>query len=451
MFKLDEEELREAVEVLRRLIQFDTTNPPGNERPAAQWLAGVLAEEGIESELVEPVWGRACLVARLKGSGAKRPLMLSSHLDVVPAIDADGWTHSPFAATEADGFVWGRGAVDMKGMAAMAVAVMRLVKRKGIALERDLIFAAVADEEEGCAMGSEYLVEHRPELVDAEFVLNEVGGFLQEVEGRRIYPVQVAEKGIAALRVRVTGAPGHGSLPALGSCLEKLGKGLESLAKVRLPIHVTDSTKAFLDGVGAEMKGPIRFVMPMLAWPGVGGFIMDWLVRDLEQKTSLQAVLCNVANPTMVRAGEKINVIPSEAVFEIDGRLLPGQTGADLVREVGALLGEGFEIEILRESPAAVFSEKTLLFEAMRAAIAARDPEGAVVPYLMPGFTDSRNWGKLGATCYGFYPLQIPEGVVFSKLFHGVDERIPVEGFRFGIETLFDLVEGFVGTNSRSD
>ncbi len=442
MFQLSDEEFREATALLQDLIRFDTSNPPGNELPAAQYVAGVLEAEGIVPELVEAEPGRASVVGRLRGEGGARPLLLSSHLDVVPAVEGE-WTHPPFSAVEAEGCIWGRGTVDMKGMTAMGLTVMRLLARKGYSLDRDIILAAVADEEAGCTHGSAHLVQHRRELIDAEYVINEVGGFTLEVKGKRFYPIQVGEKGIAWLRLCFRGTPGHGSLPAPESCVARLADAAGKLARSRLPIHPTEVAREFIGEMGRELGFPESLVMPLLSTPGRGGFVLDHLVKNPEQKASLQATLCNTVNPTIIRAGSKINVVPGEAVLELDGRLLPGRTASDLVAEVQGVIGRDFEIEVIREASGAVHSWKTPLFESIRDVIKERDPDGVVLPYLVPGFTDSRCYAETGATCYGFYPLRLPEGMVFSRLFHGTDERIPLESFRFGIEALYDVVTRF--------
>jgi acetylornithine deacetylase/succinyl-diaminopimelate desuccinylase-like protein len=439
--RLGEEAFREAVEVLQGLLRIDTTNPPGNERLAVDFVAAALAADGIESRIIESVPGRANLVAKLTGTGKEKPLLLTSHLDVVPA-EADEWTHGPFSGVEADGCIWGRGAVDMKGMTAMGIAVMRHLKRRKVPLKRDVILVAVADEEAGCDFGSAFLVREHPDLIKAEYVVNEVGGFTMENAGRRYYPVQVAEMGVAWLRVRARGEAGHSSLPAPASCLARLGEAMHRLATTRLPMHVTEPAAAFIRGLAEHSPAPARWVIPALLKPVMAGAILDGLVKDPQQKAVLQATLCNTANPTMIRGGTKVNVLPSEAEIEVDGRLLPGQTAADLVREVESVIGDGFEIEVVRESPGTTFPWDTPFFEKIKEVIARRDPDGIVVPYMAPGFTDSSQYAKTGAICYGFYPLQLPPDLVFSKLFHGVDERIPVESFRFGIEALVDLVEG---------
>lgn len=444
MFQLSEEEFREAVRTLQDLLRIDTTNPPGNERPAADYVARALEAEGGEAVVLESAPGRASVVGRLKGSGAGRPVMLSSHLDVVPA-DAGRWRQAPFSGAEAEGCVWGRGALDMKGMTAMGLSVVRMVRRRGLALGRDLILAAVADEEAGCDHGSRFLVDRHPGLIDAEYVLNEVGGFSLELGGRRFYPVQVAEKGIAWMRVRVRGEPGHGSLPRRDSCLVDLGRALQALATRRLPFHPPEVTARFLHTVAARVRFPESVVLPNLLKPALAGLILDRLIGDAGLRSSLQASLCNTVNPTIVRAGEKINVIPSEATIELDGRTLPGQSAADLIAEVRAVLGPKFEIELLREADPTVFSADTPMFRAIEAVMARRDPEGIVVPYMVSGFTDAKSYQRLGAVCYGFYPMRLPPELKFAKMFHGDDERIPLEAFRFGIETLYDLISDFCG------
>lgn len=443
-FRLDEPALREAVDTLRDLLRIDTTNPPGNERPAAEYVAGLLEREGMEPVLIDCGPGRASVVARLKGSGDARPILLNSHLDVVPA-QIDAWTHPPFEAVEADGCIWGRGAIDMKGMTVMGITVLRHLVRNRVHLDRDLIIAAVSDEEAGCEHGSKILVEQYPELVDAQYVINEVGGFSLDVEGKRLYPVQVAEKGVAWLKVRMRGEAGHGALPAPEAVMSKLGLALTKLARSRLAIHPTAAAREFLDRSADASAFPANCALRALKHPAAAGIILSTLVKRPDQRASLQAMLCNTVNPTMVRAGDKLNVVPGEACIDVDGRLLPGQSAADLAREVRQLLGPDYQVTVEWEEEASEFPWDTPLWDAITQVMHERDPSGTVVPYLLPGFTDSKSYKRLGACCYGFYPLELPPDIVFAKLFHGHDERIPVAGFRFGIETLYDLLVRFAG------
>lgn len=453
MFTLSDAEFEEATDCLRQLLRIDTTNPPGNERPAAELIARWLRDEGLSPELAGADDARPNLVCRLPVDPAKRrarPLVLSCHLDVVPA-DPARWTHPPFEAVEAEGCLWGRGAIDMKGFAIMALTLIRLAKRRGMALDRDLIFAAVADEEAGTELGSQWLVDHRPDLLggDPEYVINEVGGFTLHRNGRRFYPVQVAEKGLAWLRLTTRGTPGHSSLPDADNALASLAWAIDRISRARLPWHISRAAREFIVGMAAPGGRWGKWLSPALLHPVIGPQLLPIAIPDLSRRRSVEAVLRNTANPTLIGdGGRKINVIPARASVEIDGRLAPGQTAADLIGELRQVLrdpaGERFKFEVLRTSEATVFSPDTPLFDTIRETLAAKDPEGIVVPSIIPGFTDSRNYARLGATCYGFYPLQLPADLDFASLFHGDDERIPLDGFRWGIETLGETLTRLV-------
>lgn len=447
-FVLSDSEFAEAVATLRDLLRIDTTNPPGNERPAAELIAGLLRADGLTPEFAGASPGRPNLACKLPGGARgvedRRSMVLSCHLDVVPA-DPARWTHPPFAGVEVDGCLWGRGAIDMKGFAVMALTVFRLLKRRGAALNRDLIFAAVADEETGAELGSQWLVDHRPDLLGGqpEYVLNEVGGFTLHQRGRRFYPVQVAEKGVAWLRLTARGLSGHSSLPTADNALVHLAWAIDRIARTRLPWHPSGPAFGFLAGLAGTVAASL------LATPAIGPRLLPLAIADRTQRASVEAILRNTANPTVIRnGGTKINVIPGDASVEIDGRLAPGQSAGDLVRELRSVLrdpdGQRYEITILRTSEAAVFSADTPLFQAIRDTVTERDPGAVVVPSIVPGFTDSKNYARLGATCYGFYPLRLPPELNFAALFHGDDERIPLEGFRWGIETLGTLLGRFL-------
>jgi len=452
VFAFSDSEFEEAVNLLRELIRIDTTNPPGNEQPAADLIARILRDEGLVPELAGTDPERPNLVARLPADPAnrtERPLILSCHLDVVPA-DPDHWTHPPFEAVEADGCLWGRGAIDMKGFAVMGLVIFLLAKRRGLPLNRDLIFAAVADEEAGTEFGSRWLVDHRPDLLgtEPEYVINEVGGFTLHLNGKRFYPVQVAEKGIAWLRMTVRGLPGHSSMPNGENTLAILGEAMAKIARTRLPWHVSEPARAFIGGMARESGGLSKAFAPLLLNPITGPLLLPFAIPEPSRRASLEAILRNTANPTLVHnGGTKINVIPGEVSVDIDGRLAPGQTANDLIRELRNVLNDPqtgiFDFEILRESPSVEFKSDTSLFTQIEKTIKHRDPEGIVVPSLIPGFTDSFNYAKLGAACYGFYPLKLPADLDFAALFHGEDERIPLDSFRWGIETLGELIETF--------
>ncbi len=432
----------EALALLRTLLRIDTTNPPGHERPAAEACAEALRADGLEPELLESAPGRANLVCRLRGTGELPPLMLTAHLDVVPA--GEGWTHPPFAAEEHDGFLWGRGAVDMKNHAAASVAVLRAAKRLGAKLRRDLVLALVADEEAGCALGSEWLVATHPEKVKAEYALGEIGGFTLHLEGQRFYPIQVGQKGALWMKARARGEMGHGSMPRDASAVGTLAAAVARLAATRLPMHPPRATRLFVEAVRRRLPFGKRLAMGALLSPTLGPRVLARL-PDRALARTFAAVLANTAVPTMLRAGEKINVIPAVAEAEIDGRTLPGPDGGKLLEELRAVLGPEIELEVTRELPALEVSTETPLFAALGEAVRRGDPDGIPVPYMIPGFTDGFAFARNGTTYYGFAPLRLPASppVKFAELYHNVDERIPVDGFRWGVRVLWDAVTSF--------
>ncbi len=452
IIKPSHSELRSASDLLKSLIRIDTSNPPGNELEAVDLLAWHCSSEGFTPEIVGPDPNRPNLIAKLDAEDrnrSQRPLVLSCHLDTVPA-NPEHWTHPPFSAHEEDGYIWGRGTIDMKGFAAMAFTAINLLKRSHLKLNRDVIFAAVSDEEAGTDLGSKWLVRERPDLLgtDPEYVINEVGGFTVYQRGRRYYPVQVAEKGIAWLRLTATGTPGHSSLPASDSAVATLADAVTSIARARLPWHPGQESRAFLEGMAAPQGAIAQKAAHLLSHPFLGPRLLPLAIPDSGHRAAIEAILRNTANPTRFASAQSINVLPGKISVDIDGRLAPGQTAQDLVRELKNTLNrstrEKVEFEIVRESTATSFPTDTPLYRAIEDVIAHRDAEGIVVPGMISGFTDSHNYAKLGATCYGFYPLQLPEGLEFAKLFHGNDERIPVKGFHWGIITLMQLLSRFL-------
>ena len=400
----------EATALFQALLRIDTTNPPGNETEAAQYLRRVLEEDGLEAEIIEGGEGRGNLVCRLESGSSEPPLLLATHLDVVPAGDLERWTHPPFAAELADGMIWGRGAVDMKNMVAMSAMVMKLLRRREARLRRDVIFAAVADEEAGCAHGSRFLVEKHPDKVRAGYALGEVGGYTVTVGRARVMLVQTAEKGICWLRIRVRGEAGHGSMPRRDSAVVRLSEALARLGAGSLPQHNTPVVEAFIRQAAAQLH--------------------------------------NTVSPTVLRAGEKTNVIPDSAVAELDGRTLPGQRPEDLIAELRALVGSelDMEIEVIEQAPASVnHPPDSPLWDCIRSVVRRHDPGLAVLPYMIPGYTDAKYFGQLGARWYGFSPVRLEagSGLSFASLFHGIDERIPEDGVHWGLQALHEVVGSF--------
>jgi len=434
-----EEAFQEALQTFQGLLRIDTTNPPGNEKKACEFIGDILKREKIPFEILESDPDRANLVCRLKGDGSHQPLLLNAHLDVVPA-EKDHWTHDPFGGHVDQGFLWGRGALDMKHMAAMSLMTLILLHRSKARLKRDLIFAAVADEEAGGLYGSGWLVDNHPEKIRAEYALGEIGGFSRVVDGKHFYPVQIAEKGICWLRIRAKGDPGHGSLPNWDGAIGRIGRAAYQLGKTRLPLHVTPETEGFVNAMAEHQSFPKGRVLKKVLDPRWSRIILEKVFPDKAMARSLYAVLHNTANPTILRGGEKVNVVPSEVTLEVDGRILPGITLEEFLREVKAVIGKGYEVEVARYQPGVSVSPRDPILGYMTDALRLHDPMAIVVPYMVPGFTDATHFSRLGIRCFGFAPVKLPEDFNFVDLIHGHDERIPVEGFRFGLQVLFDLV-----------
>jgi acetylornithine deacetylase/succinyl-diaminopimelate desuccinylase-like protein len=437
-----EREGEAVVELLRALLRFDTTNPPGNEAGCVAFLADHLRGVGVEPEVLSPSPGRANLVARLPGAdGDQPPLLLNGHVDVVVA-EAGRWRHPPFAGEVHDGAVWGRGAVDMKQMVAMSVAVVGLLARLGVRLRRDLKLAAVADEEAGCAAGSAWLVDHHPDKVRAGHALGEVGGATSYLGGRPFYPIQVAEKGVAWLRATATGVSGHGSIPRDDNAVVRLSEFLARVGRHRLPLHPSAELRRFLAALAAVRGRPIRAVMPLLLRQHWSDVVLRRAVRDPGMARVLAALLRNTASPTVVRAGHKTNVIPGRAEAELDGRIAVGSSEAELLAELRALAGPGIELELVAPSHSPTVSPPdSELFDVLAAVVAEHHPGAVAVPAVTPGFTDAKYWSRLGTACYGFAPLRLePTDPDFASLFHGDDERVPVAGLKDGLRMLADAV-----------
>ena len=436
----------DARRMCQALLRMDTTNPPGNERICADYLAAQLAEVGYTPTLLEASPGRTNLVVRHRGRGTLPPLLLTAHLDVVEA-DASKWRRPPFSGAEEEGCLWGRGAIDMKNMAAMCTAIMRRLARTGATVERDVIFAAVADEEAGCDLGSRFLVEQHRSLVEAEYAIGESGGFSLHLGDTTFYPVQVAEKGFCWVRARITGEPGHGSMPRQDSVITQLGEALAKLGSTQLPVHPTRYVEQFVDAVRARQPALLQPLVKLVAHPRLLARITR-LLPGVSVARGFSALLSNTAAATVVRAGNKTNVIPGLAEFELDGRTLPGQTDEDLLRELRAVLGNGVELEVMKSCPPVVTEPvASPVYDAITRAIGAREPDAVVVPYMIPGFTDAKYFTQTGARWYGFSPVKIERGagMKFADMFHGHDERIPVAGLVWGTEVLDAVVREITG------
>ncbi len=433
-----------SVEDFRTLLRFETVNPPGNEGEAADWIVQRLAESGVESRVFRcgPDQLRPNVVARLKGDGTGGgPLLLTGHIDVVP-VELEHWDHDPFGAEIHDGYLFGRGAIDMKNMVTMCLTITAALRESGARLTRDIIFAAVADEEEGCTYGSKYMVEEHPDEVRAEYMLGEIGGFTLDVNGVRYYPVQVAEKGICQFRMSAHGDPGHGSMPHDAMSTIRLAEALTKLGTTRLPQHEVATVRENIRLLAKTQKAPASLVLPLVLNPKLSALILKKVIPDRGLANTLAANLSNTVSVTGLRAGQKTNMIPGTSTATLDGRLLPGQTSQDLFREVEAVVGSGFTYETIREFEGIEGGTDDPFFEKICANIRRHDPDGIPLPYMIPGFTDAQYFSRLGTKCYGYSPLRFPaeDEVKFTELFHGHNERIHVEGYRWGLRCLWDLV-----------
>jgi acetylornithine deacetylase/succinyl-diaminopimelate desuccinylase-like protein len=421
--------LEEVVEFTRDLVRFDTTNRgggDGNERAAAEYAAERLAEAGLEPVVLEKAPNRSNVVARLEGSDPEAPaLLVHGHLDVVPAAASD-WSVDPFSGEiDADGMLWGRGTIDMKGMDAMMLAAVRSWAREGVKPRRSIVFAFIADEEAEADYGSRYLAEAHADLfAGCTEGVSESGGFTFHSNGMRIYPIGAGERGTAWLELTARGRAGHGSKKNPDNAVVKLAGAIARIGAHQWPLRVTPVVEAA--------------VTELAALHGVAPDFED--LSGLGEAAQLvESTLRNSANPTILEAGYKVNVIPEHARAEVDGRVVPGGE-AEFEATMDELCGPDVQWRYAHRDESLMAPVDSPTFAAMRAAIRKHDPEGHPVPFCMSGGTDAKPFSRLGITGYGFSPLALPPGFGYGKLAHGVDERVPVEGLRFGLRVLDDFL-----------
>ncbi|GIJ20556.1 M20/M25/M40 family metallo-hydrolase [Micromonospora lutea] len=421
----------EVVELCRDLLRIDTTNTGDNatsvgERGAAEYVAEKLTDVGITPVIHESAPGRANVVARIPGTDPSRgALLVHGHLDVVPA-DADEWSVHPFSGEVRDGYLWGRGAIDMKDFDAMVLAVVRDWQRTGVRPPRDIVLAFTADEEAGSEYGAHFLTTRHRDLFDGcTEAIGEVGGFSYTVDpSRRLYLIETAQKGIDWLRLHARGRPGHGSMLHDDNAVTALAEAVARIGRHRFPVVVTDTVRAFLEEVSEVLGIELDPDDPEAAIAKLGPIA-----------NIIGATIRNTANPTRLAAGYKDNVIPGRASATIDCRSLPGQSEL-LERQLRELIGPDIAIEYVQRQPALETTFDGELVAAMAAALRAEDPGARPVPYMLSGGTDAKAFAQLGIRCFGFAPLRLPADLNFSALFHGIDERVPVDGLQFGVRVL---------------
>lgn len=441
---------REVTNLLSDLIRINTTNPPGNETEAAKYLAETLEKEGFKCELFESTPGRGSIIARIKGTGEKPNLLLLSHLDVVAANPKE-WSVDPFEGVVKDDFVWGRGALDMKSMTAMEVMVMKLLKRNKMKLKGDVILAATADEEKGGEAGAGWLVRNHPEKIRADYVINEGGGLAIPIEGKNIYTIQTAEKGILWFKIKAKGRPGHGSVPGTAdNAILRMNRVVEKLGNYRAKMTVVPTVKQFLSQITKENKTVQQALMLLLQNPDMGDQILDMLAeKDKAMAEELRASLRMTIAPTIIHGGIKENIIPSECEAVFDCRVLPGQTPTEAMNEIKGLMPdadlEKLEFETIQANEPSESPANTPLYEQIVNVLKEFEPNCSIAPILLTGGTDSRFFRKIGSICYGFQPLRsdMPYGEIL-KTIHGIDERISIENLVFGTSVLYNVVESFM-------
>ncbi len=418
-------------DLLARLIRFDTSNPPGGELECIGWIAELLRDAGCEVRILARTPERPNLVARLRGRGAAAPLLLQGHVDVVPA--RGDWSHEPFAGEIADGFVWGRGALDMKGGVAMMLAAFLRANAAPEPPPGDVILCLLSDEEAGSENGASFMVSEHAELFDGvRYAIGEFGGFTMELGGGRFYPIMVAEKQLCWTRATLRGPAGHASMPVRGGAVGRLGRLLSALDRRRLPVHVTPVVRSMVQGIASEVPRAMALPLRSLLTPSLTNAVLD---AGGERLAMFDSLLHNTASATILSGGEKINVIPDEVTVELDCRLLPGYSPQDVFGELRELAGSDIEFEVLQHDPVAAEPDMGL-FETLAGALRELDPTAKPIPMLLPAVTDGRFFSSLGIQTYGFLPMQLPADMPFMRLIHAPDERLPTGAVEFGTEAI---------------
>jgi acetylornithine deacetylase/succinyl-diaminopimelate desuccinylase-like protein len=428
---------------LQAMIRFDTTNPPGNELPLARYLESAFREEGIETTLLEPAKNRAQLIARIRGSGSRRPVILLAHMDVV-GVEAGSWTRGPFAGEIRDGYLYGRGAIDDKGMLAANLMTMLLLKRmlsrSGETLLRDVVFIATSDEEAGGEWGMGWLVAHHPQMLDAEFALNEGGRTRIIGAGRTYLAVQSAEKISHVVTITALGSGGHAAIPLPDNAIFRLGRALDQLSRYEEPVMLTETTRQFFSRLAEIWPNAVE-KKAMVDLVAADATHAREAAHVLSSTPVFNAVLRNGISPTVLEGGKQFNVIPDSAGAVLNVRTLPGQSIDDVVERMRSAVTEpGVKIDVTQRGEEAPASDTdTEMFRAIAGAASELDPKIAVVPYLSTGVTDSARLRRLGVNAYGILPFPMTQSD--EQRMHGNDERIPLESLHFGTRLIYGAIE----------
>lgn len=427
------------VELLQKLVRFDTTNPPGNEAGCIGYIDEVLTGAGFETRILARDDARPNLVTRLAGQGQAPPLLMYGHVDVV-TTQGQVWTHPPFEGKIADGCLWGRGTLDMKGAVAMMMAALMRAKAENLRPPGDVVLAVVSDEEAGGEYGARYLVENHADLFEGvRYAIGEAGGFTFHMSGAKLYPIMVAEKQICWMKATVRGRGGHGSMPVHGETMAKLAQLLQRLDRHRLPVHVTPVARQMVEGIAGLLPPLQALLLRQVLNPALTNRVLDLMGATGEL---FDPLFHNTVSPTILHGSDKVNVIPCEITVELDGRLLPGYTPQDMLSELRELLGEEIELTVAKHEPGPPEADMGL-FDTLSGILREADPGGTPGPLLLSGVTDARHFSRLGIQTYGFTPMKIPPGLNLWRLAHAEDERIPVEALAFGVEAIYKLMQRF--------
>ncbi len=420
--------------LLQKLIQFDTSNPPGNEAPLIHYVDGLLKEAGFETTLVASKADRPSVITRLKGRGEAPPILLYGHVDVVP-VTGQLWDVPPFSGAIQEGCVWGRGALDMKGPDVMLLTALLRAKTERLDLRGDVIFALMPDEEAGGVDGAQFLVrEHAALFEGVRYAISEFGGFSMDIAGQRFYPIQVAQKRVCTVRVTVRGAGGHGSARHTGGTMAKLGRILTALDQSRLPVRILPFVAQMLNIIAEQLDETTRAHFIALTDPARTDATLDALGATGRMFDPLTH---NTVNATIVQGGSAANVIPSEIVLTLDGRVLPGVTTAEFFDEIRAIIGDDGEVSAITDEPVVLDNPDMTHFDTLGAVLRDLDPTAAPIPYMTSGATDARYFSQLGIQTYGFVPMRLPRDFAFAALMHNANERIPIETLEFGCEAVY--------------
>ena len=432
---------KRPAELLQNLIRFDTTNPPGNEAQCVGYINSLLTNAGFETSILAKDSNRPNLIARLKGQGIAPPLLLYGHVDVGSTANQN-WTHPPFEGKVVDGYVWGRGALDMKGGIAMMLAAFLRAKAEGLIPAGDIVLAILSDEEAGSDYGANYLVENHAEQFEGiRYAIGEFGGFPLYIGQQKFYAIQVDDKRFCWMKVILRGLGGHASTPIRGGIMARLAKLLQSLDQNRLPVHVTPVAHQMLESIAAAIPAPMSSAFLQLLDPALTDTVLD---QFGPQGSMFDAMLHNTVNATVVQGGGKINVIPSEIILKLDGRLLPGYTFDDIVAELRPIIGDDAEVEIIRYDHPTPEPDMGL-FDTLAGILRKADPDAIPIPLLLTATTDAKHFARLGIQTYGFTPMNLPEEFFFFNLIHAADERIPLEAVNFGANAVYEALKQYGG------